>query len=104
MRWAHQHSRPGSERCVSAVCFAVALILLCDLRKYRHTGHIHDHPLMVAGFFFFLIIYLAALGFSCCVWDLVPRPGVELQGRNLRTSPAWQGRQILNHWTTREVH
>ena len=56
--------------CVSAVYFVVVLILHCELRKYRHTGDIHDHPLMTAGFF--KIIYLAALGFSCCVWDLVP--------------------------------
>ena len=57
MRWAHQHSRPGTEGCVSAVCFAAVLTLLCELRKYRHTGDVHDHPLMTAVLFLFFFNY-----------------------------------------------
>ena len=53
--------------------------------------------------FFFLslfkkkhIIYLAALGLSCGMWDLVPWPGIE-------PGPHALGAQSLTHWTTREV-
>ena len=50
--------------------------------------------------FFF---YLAELGLSCsmwalncCIWDLVPWPGIE-------TGPPALGVQSLSHWTTGEV-
>ena len=33
---------------------------------------------------------------SCCMWDLVPRPGME-------PGPLALGVQSLSHWTTREV-
>ena len=41
-------------------------------------------------------IYPAALGLSCCMWDLVLQPGIEPR------TPAL-GVQSLIHWTTREV-
>ena len=46
--------------------------------------------------FFFLIIYLAAPGLSCSMWDPVPRPGIE-------PVPSPLVAQSLSHWTTREV-
>ena len=46
--------------------------------------------------FLLLFIYLAALGLSCGVWDLVPRPGIE-------RGPLHWGAQNLGHWTTEEV-
>ena len=33
---------------------------------------------------------------SCCVWDLVPRPGME-------PGPPALGEQSLSHWTAREA-
>ena len=54
-------------------------------------------PLLYLLFFLiFMFIYLAALGLSCGMWDLVPWPGIEL-GR-----PAL-GAWSLSHWTTREA-
>ena len=59
----------------------------------------------MVSFFFFLNIYLfictrsllaAYKLFSCGMWDLVPRPGIE------PGSPAL-GAWSLSHWTTREV-
>ena len=44
-------------------------------------------------FLFFFFFLLAA---SCGMWDLVPRPGIELMSSAVET---WS----LNHWTTREV-
>ena len=41
-------------------------------------------------------IYLAALGLSCGMWELVPRPGM-VHG------PSALGAWSLSHWTTREV-
>ena len=43
-----------------------------------------------------MFIYLAVLGLSCSMWDLVPRLGVEPQALAL-------GAQNLSCWTTREV-
>ena len=40
--------------------------------------------------------FLALLGFSCSLWDLVPQPGIEPQ-------PPALGAQNLNHWTTRQA-
>ena len=53
------------------------------------------------SFFFFFnksFIYfnLAALGLSCCMWDLVPCPGI-------KPRPPALGVQSPSHWTTREV-
>ena len=48
-----------------------------------------------AGFFFFLI-YLAALGLSYSIWDLVPRPGIE-------SRPPALGVLSLSRWAPREV-
>ena len=45
---------------------------------------------------YFLFIYLAALGLSCSMWDLVPQPGVE-------PVPTALGVWSLSHWTPREV-
>ena len=47
-------------------------------------------------FFFFIFINLAAPGLSCSMWDLVPRPGIELEPLTLRV-------QSLSQWLTREV-
>ena len=44
----------------------------------------------------FLLIYLAAQGVSCDMWDLVPQPGI-------KPGPPALGAKGLNHWTTREV-
>ena len=41
-------------------------------------------------------IYLAALGLSCSMQDLVPRPGIE-------PGPSALGAWSIGHWTTREV-
>ena len=43
-----------------------------------------------------IFIFLAALGLSCSMWDLVPWPGIE-------SRPPALGAQSLSHWTTREV-
>ena len=42
-----------------------------------------------AGFFFLinLFVYLAALGLSCSMWDLVPQTGVYWEPRVLVTGP-----------------
>ena len=49
-------------------------------------------------YFFKSFIYfnLAALGLSCCMWDLAPCPGIEPR-------PPALGALSLSHWTTREV-
>ena len=63
-------------------------------------------------FFFFFNIYLFGYAgsqlqnagsqlwhvgsFSCAMWDLVPRPGIE-------HGPPALGAQSVNHWTTREA-
>ena len=57
-------------------------------------------------FFLYIYIYLfiwlcwvlvAACGiFSCCMWDLIPWPGIEPR-------PPTLGARSLSHWTTREV-
>ena len=47
-------------------------------------------------FLFSIFFYLAVLGLSCNMWDLVPWAGIEAG------SPAL-GAQSLSHWTTREV-
>ena len=47
-------------------------------------------------FFLIFIVYLAAPGLSCSMWDLVPWPGIE------PGTPAL-GAQSLNHWASREV-
>ena len=44
----------------------------------------------------FLYFNLAALGLSCCMWDLAPCPGIEPR-------PPALGVQSLSHWTTREI-
>ena len=44
----------------------------------------------------FNLFYLAALGLSCSMWDLVPWPGIEPRPRPL-------GAQSLSHWITRKV-
>ena len=43
-----------------------------------------------------ILIYLAVLGLSCSMWDLVPWPGME-------PKPPALGAQSLSYWTTREV-
>ena len=43
-----------------------------------------------------LFIYLAVLGLSCSMWDLVPEPGMEPR-------PPRLGAQSLSYCTTREV-
>ena len=54
-------------------------------------------PTLKDGFFsFFLIIYLAVLGLSCSMWDLVPWPEIKLK-------PSALGAQSPSHWTTRGV-
>ena len=45
--------------------------------------------------YFFRYIYLAMLGFSCSMWDLVPWPGNE-------PGPLAVRARSLSHWTTRE--
>ena len=44
----------------------------------------------------YLFIYLAPLGLSCSVWNLVPQPRIKLRPPTLR---AWS----LSHWTAKEV-
>ena len=46
--------------------------------------------------FFNNYFYLATLGLSCSMWDLVPWVGIE-------PGPPALGAQRLSHWTTREV-
>ena len=48
------------------------------------------------GSFFFFNIYFPAPDLSCEMWDLVPRPGIELEHPGLRV-------QSLSQWATREV-
>ena len=43
-----------------------------------------------------LLTYLAALGFSCDMQDVVPQPGIKPRFPAL-------GAQSPNHWTMREV-
>ena len=52
--------------------------------------------LRIKIFFFLYLIYLAAPGFSCGLWGLVPRPGIKPRPPALE---AWS----LSHRTTREV-
>ena len=47
-------------------------------------------------FFFFLTIYLVALGLSCSMWDLAPWPGI-------KPRPPASTAPSLSHWTTTEV-
>ena len=47
-------------------------------------------------FFYLMFIYLAALGLSCSIWDLVPWSGI-------KPRPSALGVQSLSHWTTKEV-
>ena len=47
-------------------------------------------------FFKYLLIYLAAPGLSCSMWDLVPWPGI-------KPGPPALGAESLNHRTSREV-
>ena len=50
-----------------------------------------------AFFFFFKCLFImAALGLTCGIWDLVPRPGFE-------PKPPSLGACSPSHWTTREV-
>ena len=51
----------------------------------------------VEGRLSFFFIYLAALGLSCSMWDLVPRPG-------MKPGPPALGARSLSHWTAREAH
>ena len=44
----------------------------------------------------YIYIYIAALGLSYSMWDLVPWPGIE-------PGPPALGAWSLSHWTTREV-
>ena len=53
-------------------------------------------PFLELIFFFLKNIYLAAPGLSCSMWDLVPRPGMELEPPALRE-------RSLSQWLTREV-
>ena len=50
------------------------------------------------SFFFFgnLFIYLAVLGLTCSMWDLVPWPGI-------KPGPPASGAPSLSHWTTKEI-
>ena len=47
-------------------------------------------------FIWIVFIYLAMLGLSCGIWDLVSWPKIE-------SRPLALGAWSLNHWTTREV-
>ena len=71
--------------------------MVFQLSTSDNTFH-HKYTLVLLAFFFFffLIIYLAVLGLSCGMQDLVPWPGIELR------PPAMEGCN-LNHLTTREV-
>jgi len=46
--------------------------------------------------FFLIFIYLAVLGLSCSMWDLVPWPGI-------KPKPPALGAQSPSYWTSREV-
>ena len=48
--------------------------------------------LLDTWFFFLIFIYLAALGLSCGMWDLVPWPGIE-------PGPTVLGEWSLSYWT-----
>ena len=55
-------------------------------------------PLLLGFFFFkFNFLFLATLGLSCGIWDLVPCPGTEPVLPSL-------GARSLSHWTTRGVY
>ena len=47
-------------------------------------------------FFKYIFIYLAVLGLSCGMWDLVPPPGIKLR-------PPALGMRSLSHWITRDI-
>ena len=49
-----------------------------------------------SGLAFYLFIYLAAQGFNCSMWDLVPWPVI-------KPGPYALGVWSLNHWSAREV-
>ena len=55
-----------------------------------------DKKILEVPFLFFFNIYLAVLGLSCRLWDLVSWPGIQ------PVSPPLGG-QSLSHWAIREV-
>ena len=61
---------------------------------FKKTTLLKIHTYVFLNFFFH-IIYLAVLGFSCGMWDLVLT-------RNQTHAPCL-GVQSLSHWTTREA-
>ena len=65
------------------------------LQKLRPPTQVEDGDFFFFNIYF-LFIYLAALGLSCSMWDLVPQPGVE-------PVPTALGVWSLSHWTPREV-
>ena len=62
-------------------------LLFCNLAYISDKGVILKNT--------YLFIYLSALGLSCGMWDLVPRPGIKPRPPALVV-------QSLSHWTTRE--
>ena len=52
----------------------------------------------------FIYLFLAVLALHCGTWTLMPRGMWDLSSpARDQTCVSWIGRQILNHWTTREV-
>ena len=84
--------------------FTVHILLKPGLGNFKHYfASVWDEcncAVVWAFFFFFffkfLFIYLSALGLSCSMWDLAPRPGIE-------PGPPALGAQGPSHWTTREL-
>ena len=87
-------------------------IFILTIHEHRLSFHLFVSliSLFLKKYLFIYLVYLAALGLSCSIWDLpcgmwalscgmwdlVPWPRIE-------PGPPALGVQSLNHWTTREV-
>ena len=92
---ALQHVQSSRTRDQTRVPFNGRWILNCWTT--REVLYIFKYKLFGKIIYFELKkIYLAAPSHSCGMWDLVPRPGIEL-------GPPALGTQSLSHWTSRKV-
>ena len=95
--------RPGPAR--EPFHALIVRYLLSSLKQHIHMNYVFfpQSKILRRSFSFsffkkksFIYFNLAALGLSCCMWDLAPCPGIEPR-------PPALGAQSLSHWTTREV-
>ena len=90
-----KHSNNSSERhYIWKICMYVCIYLPEPDLSYNTKDLPSSGSLVIAsGIFFF---FLSSFFFSCCVWDLLPWPGME-------SGPPALGAQSHRNWTTREV-